>query len=270
MSSLIVAAFLTSSAFAVNEQHIEVESRNKPRYALDCRFDFGNTVYIPESNFVDMVTMTRIPAGSLWRDYKGPTRLVLKAARSHVRKFARKYHEHSEHPERLVLNIRGGPTADWWDREWYDSLPSDKGGAPDKPYIHTYGKEIEWQFGPITISNTLKVRFDYIGAFNLDTDAQPVAEKHDPDKLPKGGRMVLDLRPDKEFSYGTTVKFKVRPSIRVGLPRKGWVDILRKVSVRACMSLFIRGKQFIDAEAELTYKPRRGLMLTFGVAVNIW
>jgi hypothetical protein len=170
------------------------------------------------------------------------------------------------------MNIGGGPVSQWWTREWYDSLPSDKGGAPRVPYIHTYGREISWKFGPITLSNTFKVKIDYVAAFRLNADPQPPSVEADPIKPPKASSIAIDVDSDRQPFSSTTVKFKVRPNVRVGLPRldKGWWSFLRKVALRADLIVFIRGRPIIQGDAELSYSPRKGFVFKFGITLGIW
>jgi len=238
----------------------------------DYQFDITPDYWAPESPWVDSVTMHRIPRGSLYRNYSGPTRFVLKLARGQVKRFARKYYEHSEAPHRLRMNIGGGPVHSWWTREWYDSMPSSKGGAPDVPFVHTYGREISWKIGPLTISNSFKVKLDYIAVFKLNADPQEPSTKDDPIKPPKASSIAIDVHPYRQTINTTTVKFKVRPNVRVGTPHlsDGWWTFIRKLAIRADLVIFNRGRVVVQANAEVSYTPGKGVSLKFGVVLGIW
>jgi len=239
---------------------------------VEHRFDITPNYWAPDTPWVDSVTMRRIPRGSLYRDYKGPTRFVLKLARNQVKRFARKYYEHSDDPHRLRMNIGGGPVHPWWTREWFDSLPNAKGGAPDVPFVHVYGKELSWKFGPLTVSNTFKIKLDYIAAFKLDADPQDPATEDDPIKPPKANAIAIDVDPVRQPINSTSVKFKVRPNIRVGTPHldDGWWSFIRKLAVRADLVIFSRGRVVVQANAEVSYTPGKGVSLKFGVVLGIW
>jgi hypothetical protein len=272
LSSMLIMSIFAVPVFATNRPRAEDRSQDGPRLSIDYDFDLGSGYYMPQSNLLDSVTMRRIPHGSLYRSYKGPTRLVLKLARNQVRRFARRYHDHSEDPHRLHMNISGGPVHPWWTREWFDSLPNDCGGAPDTPFIHTYGREISWKLGPLTISNTFKLKLDYVAALRLNADPEPPAVEGDPIKPPKAPSVAIDVQPDVRSISSTSIKFKVRPSISIGLPKpdEGWWSFVRKLAVRANLSIFHRGRPILDTEAELTYKPGHGLSLKIGIIIGIW
>lgn len=270
LSSMVTMCLAAPALAATTKQSAVSWSAPAPGVDYRLRIDIG--CLLPETSWTDMVTMRRIPRGSLYIDYKGPTRFALKLARNQVRRFARRYYEHSENPHKLRLNINGGPVHQWWTREWYDSLPSDKGGAPDVPFVHVYGKEISWKLGPLTISNTLRLKIDYVAAFKLNADPQELSTKVDPIKPPKASSIAIDVHPSGSPINTTTVKFKVRPNIRVGTPHldDGWWSFIRKLAIRADLMIFIRGRVIVQANAEISYTPGKGVSLKFSIALGIW
>jgi len=226
LSSVILALIFASSASATGSSIPSVQQQDGRDQSVRLDLDWGLS-YIPETNWSDSVMMRRIPRGSLYRNYSGPTRFVLKLARNQVRRFARDYYDHSEDPHKLRLNISGGPVHPWWTREWFDSLPVDQGGAPAAPF---------------------------------------------PIKPPRASSIAIDVQPGRQPFSSTTVKFKVRPNVRVGMPHldKGWWSFIRKLAIRADLVIFNRGRVVIQANAEVSYTPGKGVSLKFGVVLGIW
>lgn len=58
----------------------------------------------------------------------------------------------------------------WWERAWFYSLPPAKGGAPDRPYVHTVGRRITWRFGPLSVSNDLRIKLDPFAELRVEPD----------------------------------------------------------------------------------------------------
>ena len=267
---LVPLLFLTTPASATETVTGVDESQWSPRHldALTVDLDYDYT--LPETDWLSTVTMTHVPAGSLYVVPKGTQRLTIKHAWSQVRRFNRRHNRRSGFPSpRKAYSPWDGvqPSTLWWTRSWLDSMPTKKGGAPQHPYVHVVGRDIDWTLGPITISNTLKVKFDYVAAFSLNTDPKPPAGEDKPQPI------SIDVVPEMSSSttLGTHVRVKVRPRIRVGLPKDNeWFSLLRNVSLRVELDLVHFGRHLLHGEVELNYKYGQGLSLHFGVALVAW
>jgi len=146
-----------------------------------------------------------------------------------------------------------------------DSLPSGKGGAPDQPYVHTIGREITWRLGPLTVSNMLRLKIDYIAVFKFNPD--PGEETSDIDPPPA----AVDVRAPQSASFGSRFRFKIKPSIRIGMPKSdGWFSTIRSLSIRAEFDIVIFGIRFIRGDVVLKYKPDDDVSLQIGLIVGIW
>lgn len=239
---------------------------------------------VEPDSFVNMVTMRKLPRGSMFTIYQGPRQLILKHARKRLRRLQRKHEDpllnyESEVKISSILRKRVdlwasvGWNGNWWEREWYESLPTTKGGAPITPFIHVVGRRIKWKWGPLTVSNTLSLRLDYIAVLRINTAPET---QINPDKLPiptKDSPITVDVQPflPSPVVYDTTIDFDIKPIIRIGLPRSGdLLSFLRKIALRLEATLIYRGKPIIHAQCELKYDPRRGFSLTADIAFVRW
>lgn len=266
--SLIVLLLTTPPAYASGVTPVTSSADTRPEQRppvvdFDLKPDY---YYAPETSWADSVMMTKLPPGSLVVQYDGPQKLLIKHARSQVRRYARRYRKYSDgEPTRLNVWNNEVTLDGWWNRTWLESRPADKGGAPAKPYIHTVGKELTWRFGPLTISNMLRVKLDYFAVFKLNPD--PGEETGDRNPPP----VSLDVKTTRSATFGTKVKFKVRPDIRIGMPKSdGWLSALRSIAVRANFEVVLRGIRVIRGDIVLKYKPGDDLSLQFGMTIGDW
>ena len=229
--------------------------------------DVSELRYEPaEPSLISLVTMRRFPAGSLIVDYDGPQRLAIKHARSQVRLFARRYQQRSDNPP-IDLDVwNNAPTTDaWWSRTWLDSLTPEMGGAPAEAYVHTVGTELSWSVGPLTLSNTLKFKLNYLAVFNFNPD--PGEETGDRSPPP----VSIDVNAAEGASVGTWVKFKLRPNISVGLPSgDDWLGAIRNISIRAEFDITVYGTQVLKGDVVLKYTPGDDLTFLFEVTIGRW
>ena len=224
------------------------------------------------------ITMRRLPPGSLLTRYEGFHGFVISHIRSQFRRFVRhSIREGWYVPPDSTLSTRsiyervdhgwGGPQTDgvWWQRDWMDSLTLERGGAPATPYIHTYGEENAWRAGPLTLTNTFKIKFDYIAFFELNPD--PISHEHSARHTP----ISLDVRPLHGATFGTLLKFSIKPRLRLGLPQDGnWESVIRGLSLRGTFELQQSGYKIIDGEVEIKWRPDDGVVATLELALVRW
>lgn len=228
-------------------------------------------------SFLNSVTMRELPPGSLYIDYDGVHGVAVKHLRSQFRRFARQaarkgwliqqdddtfrtLHERLAH---IPADARSN--GHWWQRSWLDSLPEDKGGAPTVPYAHTYGSETSWDFGPFTVTNTLKIRFDYIAFFEINPE--PISHDH----RRKSPRVTLDVRSVKGTSFGTRFRFDVKPKISVSLPKSSDVmSALRYAAIQGDFEIRHSDRKLIEGQAEIRWDPREGLVASVEVSLVSW
>jgi hypothetical protein len=250
LSSTLLTLICASPVFATDPPTELSQFDDAPSRWNDTGFDLVPAYYAPKSNFLDSVTMIRLPPGSLKVRYEGLHKLILRQANNQFRRFVRKYETPDDDRIRLThWNNKGWSSNEWWQRSWMDSLPSAQGGAPDEVYVHTIGSENEWSIGPLSITNTLKIKLDYIAVLRLNTD--PTTPEGEPQKA----RIAVDIYTPKQAVTGTQFKFKVRPHIRIALLKAGdWAEFFKTLSLRAELDVIVRGKRLVKAEAELRYK----------------
>ena len=270
---------------ANGEEHVTELSRSEhrpgPSFDLDDPFSLNLPLsyYSPEPyDWVGAVTMTELPPGSLYTTFDGFHGVVVKHLRGQYKRFVRRalrkgwmVLQDDEEPSTALhtrlAHIPPNPLSNgnWWERTWWESMPAEKGGAPETPYIQIIGEEIAFEFGPLTVTNTLKFRFDYVAFFEL----QPDPTTHDHSKV--SPRVALDVRPSRNLSIGTHFRFDVKPRIRIGLPQKGdMLSTLRSVSVEASFALFQSGQKVIEGEIECRWREKGGFAVTLEVALVSW
>jgi len=284
LSGLIAVILLIQPAYGTTDPHL-VENHETPLTPIfeptKLRLSFFD--YPEPTTFVDQVSMTRLPPGSLRVEYRGLHKPIMRYAHRQFRKYWNKQiYTRTEfmldHEQRAHWEDQGWAWADfaaggqWWTRSWMDSLTPEHGGAPTVPVVHTVGQDAEWKFGPLTVSNTLKAKFDYVAVLNIDSD--PDTPQVDPTKLPRRGSrtpIVVDVHTPEDFSYGTRVKFKVRPHIRVGIPKHAdWMSLLRGASLRAEAQIYVGGQPVLNIQAEVKYKPLMNVVATIDIAFVAW
>lgn len=214
----------------------------------------------PRADWIQSVTMTRIPVGSLTVRYDGLHRVVLREFRRQCRQLIRRGRSHGwmfEPDDDLpaVPVVDRDRSCDrsvgvWWQRNWWESLPETKGGAPRKAFVHTYGKELDFRFGPITVTNTLKLKIDYLGLFELNPD---------PDEKSKASvrsRMSVDIRPLTEgATLGEAVRVKVKPLIQLCSPRADrWETFVREVALRFDIEIRARNKPILEGDCTVRWR----------------
>jgi hypothetical protein len=141
---------------------------------------------------VDQVTLTRLPPGSLLIRYEGFQGFVVGKLKRELRKrwsnslrdqwegrvLSDDDYEHALEAmyDELGLHAAGGA---WWTRAWYDSLPAEKGGAPEVPYVQTIGQKVDiFRVGPWSVSNDLRAHLDGI-TLSLDAGQGPYVRRSD-------------------------------------------------------------------------------------------
>ena len=270
---------LPSTASATDAVKPIAKSESVPDFTAPILLDFGVSRYdLPEDDFLGQITMRSYPAGSLVTRYGGFQAFAVKHVRSQYRRFVRQALKKGWYvlpddtePTRgtyMALDHDWSDTrvnGSWWTRNWWESLPPDKGGAPKEPHVHTIGSETAWKFGPITVTNTFNLRFDYVGFFELNPD--PISHEHGKRSLP----IALDVKSTQTVTTGTRFQIKLRPNFRIGMPRGGDLEsILRGLSLRAPFKISHHNKEVIEGEAEIKWRPEDGLLLTLEVALVSW
>lgn len=227
-------------------------------------------------NWVDSVTMTRLPPGSLIVRYDGFHGLVMKHLRGQGRQLIKRatdrgWYVQPDNESRTLYwsaterdwvgtDINGA----WWTRSWLDSREPEDGGAPAAAYSHTYGQEISWRRGPFELTNTLKFKFDYLGLFELNPD--PV----EPQGQVRRSPLSIDVKTNSAIEVGTGVVFKVRPRLRVGIPKDGLESVLKGASVEVSFELIHWSKAIIKGDVQFQWKGRDDLSVTFDMTLASW
>lgn len=282
---LLLSAFilLLAAPAAAYDEHQTTSVSRPPTSDLRLNIDFSEVYYdAPESSFVDSVTMRTLPAGSMVFEYRGVHRLAIRQARSQYRRAVktavrRGWYVRPESDDFEPL-FRADTERDfaghhvngaWWTRSWMDSLPSEKGGAPDDPYVHVFGAKTELDLGLLRISNELNVKLNYISFLELNPN--PVDQ--DQRSLGRRPTIAVDVKPlgDEPRTGGTDVKFAMRPRFRVGAPTGGsWLEVLKGISLRGLVEIRSRGKKIIEGEVAIKWEPDDGLVMTFDLSLASW
>ncbi|MGD9728544.1 MAG: hypothetical protein AB7L09_00830 [Nitrospira sp.] len=280
LSSIVLLLASANAALAVDAPTSDTEQL--PHDALDLR----EPVRLDLSKFrtssldwVSAVTMTDIPPGSLHYEFAGLHDFVVRHARSQYRRFVRQASKRGWYVRTDNWDVT--PLFDnqqertfsgdfengvWWHRSWLKSLPEAKGGAPEHPYIHTYGSDSSWSYGPMTVTNGMNARFDYIAFFELNPNpVEPQGDK--PER-----RATLDIRPPHDRVMTTTdFDFDIKPRVRVGVPTSGdWRSILRELSLRGSVDVRRHGVTVVQGQIEAAWNPQGGLEVSFELSLISW
>lgn len=272
-------------------------------------------------SFVRQITPTHIPSGSLLINYEGLHRFVVKRLQGKFRSYWRKqmrmlYRDTYLGPFELGdiqgrMNEAWGDMAtvgNWWDRTMWESLPPEKGGAPKVPYVHTYGREFAiFEWGPLTINNTLKARVSSVELLSLEDSGRfvyrtfhqggtvarddarlerdvldPLDDESEPGPRDKVGELTVTSITRVQFNFAPEVRrqlwenvswrFKARPSIRLA-PSLDYLEVVREVSMKAEFDILYGAKrtQVVGIEASAQYVPASNeFEFTFQIAMLNW
>lgn len=161
----------------------------------------------------------------------------------------------------------------WWElrTSWIDYLPPEKGGAPDRPVVITYGSDATWDLGPLKISNSFRVRINRLGflKLNADPDVRPDSTRPPTRLFPNP--LAVDVHSASSPSVGSVVNFAVKPHIRIGVPEDGnWFTALKSAILRAQVDISMGGVKIARLECGIGFKPGEGAMATFDLALLNW
>lgn len=282
LQHIVVALSLLSTASTALSTEAVISKDKRPSAELNSRVDFDFGLTLPGAHFddyVDTVTMTHLPAGSLTFAFDGVQEVLSKHLRSQFRSLSRRavrqgwytFEEDStaarqdfyRKVDRYVVEPLSNGSR--WDRSWWENLPPEKGGAPTVPYTHTFGKEIGLRLGPCTITNTLKFRFDYFAFFELNSDPES------PDHGPVRNRITFDVQPVKSATIGTSVEVKLKPRVSVGLPKnEDWLSALRRAALQLSFKITHGSLKIIEGDIELKWSPGDGVVINFELALVSW
>jgi hypothetical protein len=277
MSSLL----LLCSSLAFAEEPTATIDHHDPAIGLSVQINLrldDLRYHAPTFDFVDSVTMTHVPSGSMVIRFDGLHGVAMRQLRSQYRRFARQaaragwyVPESDSDVDRRFYTRLDHAWVDphvngaWWNRRWWESASPSRGGAPLLPYIHTYGREMSWRRGPLTFTNTLKLRVDYLAFFEIDPD--PVLHDH-PEWSPP---VTFDVRPLRETMVGTSFQFDVRPRLHMSMPQSGDpLSFFRGVSCQFSFEIWQRRTKVVKGDVEVKWRPDDGLAATVEVDLVSW
>ncbi len=237
------------------------------------------------SELADHLTMTHFPSGSVRTRYDGPLKILVRHARKHYRRHwnarvqrnsafwsAGRYTRYLQYSADLWEDHQFN--GQWYQRKWWESLPPEKGGAPREPYERVIGNEASISLGPLTFTNTLRFKLDYVAIFDVNTDPTPRVDPLQPIGWETRDRVSVDVRPiasGATVGAGSEISFKVRPHVRVGFPRGGeWHSALRRISIRAEFLVTYVGKTILRGECEARFRAPDGAAFTVQLALLNW
>lgn len=162
--------------------------------------------WLPREDFVDQVSLTRLPPGSLVIRYAGIHGFVVRRAQGRLREL---WHDSIDDAwDAGILDDEGydaeltrmyDALADfraggrWWDRSWQDSLVEGRGGAPAAPFEHQIGERIAFRLGPLILTNELRAYVERVAMLSVDPDAARLLRGTDPTRLAREhARLVRD------------------------------------------------------------------------------
>lgn len=277
MSSILI--LLLSSVCSAEHPVVRSEAHRPSDKLIAERIDLSLDVPYPGSDdFLDLVTMRSLPEGSLYTRYEGVHSVVMRQLRSQCRRFTRQalregwyVPDDASDPTRdLYRQIDRGvdiqSNGAWWNRRWWESLPAEKGGAPAQPYVHVYGCENTWRLGPLSASNTMRVKFDYLAFFEIDPD--PI----EPDHPARMHPLAIDVRPaTDEGPFGPFFRVDVKPRFQIGMPRDEALDgLLRGVSLQVSFEIWNTRSRLIKGDVAVRWRPSDGVTASFEVALTSW
>ena len=265
--------------------------------------DYNAAAPIFENNLLDQVTFNSWIPGTLKIKYIGIHGALLDQAKKYIKHEARRrinilYHNGgltNDEADEAFSNLSGSinPYGDWWDRQWFHSLPYEKGGAPNTVETVYIGHHIQIpdNWGAIT---WVKDQFEALGDIWIRSDhtfegesgtgliipedsEETTKEKTDINKLNdlqyRGTAVIVEGQElDYEWFKGSSYHLRFRPSIRIkGGPEA--IDIVDEVSIAFAIELFKSKKRvhFADIDFFVKYNiPDEDLTVSVNFRLLTW
>lgn len=274
LSSIICCLLIPSMATATD--YLDTESFSIPTTDVAANLSLRSLdTYLPHNDWITSVSMSRLPPGSLIVRFDGLHGFMMSQLRSQCRQLARRLRPTDYYESDLSRNIdhptvnqsydESGSTDAWWKRSWLDSMSYEDGGAPSRPYVHTYGNKTKYRFGPIEATNALKLKVDYIGLFEVDPD--PV----DPTDRPHRSHVAIDVQPDGRFVVGASIEVNVKPKVRLGIPANHRLDsVIRGATVQASFTVTWWGRAIVGGDVQLHWKGGKDYAATVTMTILAW
>lgn len=260
MKYLWLAILLLFCTTANAEEYAAIKNFNLDRklsLSLKDYQAFNSPIF--DDSIVDHVTFGGWIPGTLKIEYIGIHGIVLGQAEKRMkqaakRRIRRRYHhgnisDADTNAAFASLNGSNNPYGDWWDRQWFHSLPASKGGAPSTQETMYIGHDIKIpnDWGIITY---LRDKFENIGDVWIRNDHLYDEEENDSTTAPGETREETKKRYDindfnsveyrstsilvdgKEIAYewfrGSFYHFRFKPSLRIkgGLEPADFIDEL--------------------------------------------
>jgi hypothetical protein len=242
---------------------------------LSLEYSYNNLKHYIKRDYIDDITFGINIPGTLKYSYVGVEGAIVgqieKRAKHIAQRRLRQLIHHgniSEEEIKLETAAIDGPTnfyGNWWDRDWFYSLPEEKGGAPRKISTVYVGKKIlvpkDWP-----VVSFLKKQYDRLGDIWVRNDhiydeertktGAPIGETkekekrendiNDFDKIKLRETSILfDANEiNQEWFKGKFYHFRFKPSIRIkgGSDPKDFVD---EVSTRFVIELFMKKRKHV-------------------------
>lgn len=132
------------------------------------------------------------------------------------------------------IDMRAG--GKWWTRNWMQSLPESKGGAPSTPIVIWKGLSNDlFRLGPLYINNKFKFK---IRSYSFDL-----------------------TEPESAYQW----RLKIKPQVKVGLR-----DLIRYARLTLIFTYSYRGTGLISVGFFSGYSMRNGVILGFQVSMLRW
>lgn len=287
----ILIMFATAPVFADNISVVDDTSKVSVKSVDNHGKETTHTIdynlrlpeYVPDKDitFTDQTSLTYLPPGSLRIEYRGLYKPIMRQVYRRFQKFwhdslkeqinfmsdAEIRQELFEQETAWIDHVNGGQ---WWTRSWIFSLNPDNGGAPAKPYVHIIGTNTEWRAGPLTISNTLKLKFDYIAIFKFEEIEQPTPLS--PYDLHNKPSLELDVRTIFHVKKSASkLRIKIRPRVKLGSPKgNDYRMIARTIAIRMDIMITTHKRRSVNIECEARVKEMREFMFSANAALVYW
>ncbi len=180
---------------------------------VDVRLELPTFGWLPRvgngADFLQQVSLTRLPPGSLLMRYEGIEGVIVRKLNGRLRKLWREslrdaydaemiddttFRAASDDMYERLADFNAGGR--WWERSWLDSLPPEKGGAPALPFVHRVGERLEvFSLGPLSFTNDLRAHLDSFTVLSVDPDGGQIYRDHDVGRL---AREHAHLKRDDE------------------------------------------------------------------------
>jgi len=229
------------------------------------------------TSFLSQVTNPTLPVGSFGIKYDGLDEIAIEQLQKKARSFCRDQLQrhftegdlsYEAYQSKLaLLDVRTDIIGNWWERRWFESLPSEKGGAPEVPVYQTVGSRHKMvNVGRFSMDNTGHFLYRGVDVVTVDSDTRVVPRNINAQLMePTPTRKNLDLLFG-QMLHNDSIKFNCKPIVKLRFDR--WPTVL-EAALKFEMELCHNKRPYATLDCTLFYDSNNDHEVGFALTAQL-